>query len=144
MKLFFCMQINIQVYFNTLSVKISYKLILSLLMGMVKHSQSTQINKFAISLPYLKKEVRGGFFCIQINNKVSTSQHYFDGSDETWPKFAKQEFGNIFAISSEKSFATAFVLYCDAKHLYIFRGSNHVFILLLTFCWYEQVKDCMK
>ena len=27
-------------------------------MGMIKHSQSTQSNKFAISLQYLKKEVR--------------------------------------------------------------------------------------
>ena len=36
------------------------KVILSSLMGMVKHSQSTQSNKCAISLQYLKKEVRDG------------------------------------------------------------------------------------
>ena len=35
-------------------------LILSLLMGMIKHSQITQSNKFSISLQYLKKEVRNG------------------------------------------------------------------------------------
>ena len=35
-------------------------MILSLLMGMIKHSQSTQSNKFTISLQYLKKEVRNG------------------------------------------------------------------------------------
>ena len=29
-------------------------------MGMLKHSQSTQSNKFAISSQYLKKEVRDG------------------------------------------------------------------------------------
>ena len=29
-------------------------------MGMIKHSQITQSNKFAISLQYLKKEVRNG------------------------------------------------------------------------------------
>ena len=29
------------------------------LMGMVKHSQTSQNNKFVISLQYLKKEVRG-------------------------------------------------------------------------------------
>ena len=29
-------------------------------MGMIKHSQSTQSTKFAISLQYLKKEVRDG------------------------------------------------------------------------------------
>ena len=50
----------LQVDFNTLGIKVSYKVILSLLMGMIKHSQSTQSNKFAISLQYLKKEVRNG------------------------------------------------------------------------------------
>ena len=50
----------LQVDFNTLDIKVSYQVILSLLMGMIKHSQSTQSNKFAISLQYLKKEVRNG------------------------------------------------------------------------------------
>ena len=45
-----------QVDFNTLDFKVSYKVILALLMGMIKHSQSTQSNTFAISLEYLKKE----------------------------------------------------------------------------------------
>ena len=39
----------LQVNFNTLDIKIFYKVILSLLMGMIKHSQSTQSNKFVIS-----------------------------------------------------------------------------------------------
>ena len=63
MKLIFWIQINIKVsyklIFNTWGIKVSYKVILSLLMGMIKHSQSTQSNKLAISLQYLKKEVRG-------------------------------------------------------------------------------------
>ena len=50
----------LQVDFNTFGIKVSYKVILSLLMGMIKHSQSTQSNKFAISLQYFKKEVRNG------------------------------------------------------------------------------------
>ena len=50
----------LQVDFNTLGIKFSLKLKLSLLMGMIKHSQSTQSNKFAMSLQYLKKEVRNG------------------------------------------------------------------------------------
>ena len=50
----------LQVDFITLSIKIPYKVMLSLLIGMIKHSQSTQSNKFAISLQYLKKEVRNG------------------------------------------------------------------------------------
>ena len=35
-------------------------MILSLLLGMMKHSQNTQSNKFAIFLQYLKTEVRQG------------------------------------------------------------------------------------
>ena len=37
----------LQVEFNTLGIKFFYKVILLILMGMVKHSQSTQNNKFA-------------------------------------------------------------------------------------------------
>ena len=39
----------LQVDFNTLRIKVFYKMILSLLMGMIKHSQRTQSSKFAIS-----------------------------------------------------------------------------------------------
>ena len=47
--------------FNTLGIKVSCKVILSLLMGMIKHSQNSQSNKqFAITFQYLKKEVRNG------------------------------------------------------------------------------------
>ena len=42
----------LQVEFNTLGIKVSFQVILSLLMGIIKHSQSTQSKK------YLKKEVR--------------------------------------------------------------------------------------
>ena len=38
-----------------MKIKVSYKLILFLLMG-IKHSRSTQIEKFELSLQYLKKE----------------------------------------------------------------------------------------
>ena len=61
----------LQVYFNTLGIKVSYKLILSLLMDMIKHSQSTQINKFAISLQYLKKEVRDGVHFLHLDKHQS-------------------------------------------------------------------------
>ena len=57
-KLIFCMQIKIKVDFNTLDNKVFYKVIPSLLMGMIKNSQSTQRKKIAISLQCLKKEVR--------------------------------------------------------------------------------------
>ena len=39
----------LQVYFDTLGIKVSHKVTLSLLMGMIKHSESTQSNKFPIS-----------------------------------------------------------------------------------------------
>ena len=50
----------LQVDFNTLGFKILCRRTLSLLIDMIKHSQSTQSNKSAISLQYLKKEVRDG------------------------------------------------------------------------------------
>ena len=46
-------QIFLQVFFNTLSIKVSYKFTLSLLMGMMKHSRSSHSNTFAISLQCL-------------------------------------------------------------------------------------------
>ena len=38
-------------------MKVSYKLILGFLMEMVKHSESSESRKFAMSLQYFKKEV---------------------------------------------------------------------------------------
>ena len=46
----------LQVDLNTVGIKVSYRVNLSLLIGMIKHSQSTQSNKFTISLQYLEKE----------------------------------------------------------------------------------------
>ena len=52
----------LQVDFNTLGIKVSHKFMLSLFVGISKHSQITQSNKFPISLQYLKKEVRRSSF----------------------------------------------------------------------------------
>ena len=62
----------LKVYFNTLVIKVSYMAyIIPTLMSVVKHFKITQSNKFAISLQYLKKEVRnGGHFGVPINIKV--------------------------------------------------------------------------
>ena len=49
----------LQVDFNTWDINVSYKVILSVLIGMIKHSESTQSNKFAISLQYLPKKSYG-------------------------------------------------------------------------------------
>ena len=65
------LQSFLQVYFNILVAKVSYQLILSLLMDMMSHSQSTQINKFAISLQYLKKKVREGVHFLHLDKYQS-------------------------------------------------------------------------
>ena len=65
------MQINIKVDFQILGIRVSYKVILSLLMGMMKHSQSTQSNTFAMSLQYLKKEVRDGIYFLYADKHQS-------------------------------------------------------------------------
>ena len=58
--------------FNTLGIKVSYKVILSLLLGMNKHFQRTQSNEFAISLQYLKKEVRNGVHFLHADKHQSS------------------------------------------------------------------------
>ena len=60
MSLQYVTKVDLEVDFNTLSIKVFYKVILSLLMGMVKYSQSTQSKEFAISLQYIKREIRDG------------------------------------------------------------------------------------
>ena len=66
------MQINIKVSYkliSTFGIKVTYKVILSLMMGMIKHSQSTQSNKFPVSLQYLKKEVRDGVIFLHADKR---------------------------------------------------------------------------
>ena len=53
--------------FNILGIKVSYKVVLSLLMCRIKHSQSTQSNKFAIS----QKEVRNGVHLLHVKKYQS-------------------------------------------------------------------------
>ena len=68
----------LQIDFNPLGIKVSYKMLLTLLMDMIKHSQSTQSNKFAyLYRQYLKKKLGVEFvLCIGTNTKVSTSWRY--------------------------------------------------------------------
>ena len=51
---------------NTLSIKVFYRVILSLLMGMTNHSQRTQSNKLSIVLQYLENEVSHKVFLKEI------------------------------------------------------------------------------
>ena len=57
----------LQVYLNTLGIKVSYRVTLSLLMGMIK---STQSDKFAISLQYLGKKLAIKLFNKNMINKI--------------------------------------------------------------------------
>ena len=78
-------QCFVQVNFNTLDIKVSYKVILSLLMGMIKHSKNTQRNKFAISLQYLKKEVH----FLHADKHQSWHYSFFGRSGQSYPKYPK-------------------------------------------------------
>ena len=59
LKLIFCMQSFQKVYFNILSIKVAYKVDIIIING---HDQvfPNYSYKFAISLQYLKKEIRNG------------------------------------------------------------------------------------
>ena len=78
-KLIFCMQINI---------KLSYKLIPLILVGMAKPAHITQNNKFAKSLQYFKTEVRDKFvFLCRWASQFSLNWccHFWRG----WPDLPK-------------------------------------------------------
>ena len=94
---------------------------------MIKHSQSTQSNKFAISLQYLKKEVRKGV-------------HFLHADEQSFYKlgllFLMEVAGYVESnqIIFVKSIAAAFVFYFDAKHSDILQGSRHVIVIYLFPC----------
>ena len=119
----------LQVDFNTLGIKVSYKVILSLLLGIIKHPQSIQSSKFTISLQYLKKEVRNGVHFLQADKHESFYKSALSLLTEAArhvQSTKNRELVIFLQYKKEKGFATAFVFYCDAKHLDILRGSSHV------------------
>ena len=67
-----------------------YKLILSLLMGVSRHAQKTQNNKFAVSLQYLKKELSYEVDVLHAGKHESLLQVdsiIFVGFSQTCPKY---------------------------------------------------------
>ena len=60
-------------------------MILSLVMGMIKHSQSTQSSKFAISIQYLKKYVQDGVHFLHADKHQSWHYCYW----WKWPDISK-------------------------------------------------------
>ena len=102
----------------------------SLLMGVIKHSQSTQSNKFAISLQYLKKEVRnGGHFLHEDKHQVAIS--VFNGSNQKCPKYTKYEVGNIFAIYQEK-ILQLLLRSIVMQNIQIFFGGSVIFVVVCS------------
>ena len=73
----------LQVDFNTLSIKDNYKVILSLLLGMIKHSQSTQSNRFAniFTISQKIRYERSSFFaCSRTSKFLQVGILVFDGN----------------------------------------------------------------
>ena len=61
----------LQVDFNDFIVKFSLMVILSLLIALIKHSQITRSNKFAITLQYLEKEVMDGVHFLRADKHLN-------------------------------------------------------------------------
>ena len=60
-------------FLHEINIKVFYKLIPSFFVTIARHAQSTQNNKFTISLQYLKEEGRVEVdFCMQINKNGPT------------------------------------------------------------------------
>ena len=140
-----------------------YKIALLFIMKVTRHVQSTQNRKLIIFLQYLKKKILLKFvFCIQTSMKVSykliltfwvclarSSQSTHNLSN--WlglvpislSKFYKiiDYFWETSCTRVRKHFtvATAFAFYCNAKHLYILRGSSHICNI-----WQPEITDYWK
>ena len=109
----------LQVDFNILGIKDAYKVILSILLGMIKHSQITRSN---IS----KKEVRKGDHFLYADEHQSFYKLglFFDESGQIYPKYPKQEVGNIFAKS-----VAAILCSIVMQNIRIFYGGPAMFII---------------
>ena len=78
----------LQVDFNTLDIKVSCSVILSLSMAMIKYSQSSESNKLTIYCNISKKKLGMEFlFYVKIIIKVSTSWHYHFWWN--WPRMSE-------------------------------------------------------
>ena len=98
---------------------------------MMKHSQITQSNNFAKLCNNSKKLGMDFIFCMQINTKVSKNCH----NRFRW-KQQIRKLVTFLQYIKEKVFCflvTAFVFYCDVKHLDILLGSSHVCSYLILY-----------
>ena len=133
---------------------------LSFLIGMIKHSQSTQSIKFAqgcyrakllmfLVLQCLKKEDSNGFHFLHADN-----QSFYKLGLSFLMEVVRhvQSTQNmkliIFLEYIIKSVTTVFVFYCDAKHSDVLRGSTHVrcyFLKIISgiFILFKQYQCCI-
>ena len=75
-------------------------------MCVTKHAQMTQNNKFAISLKYLKKDVRDEVYFLHADKHeifFKVDAVIFNGDGQGFPKFPKQKVCNAFIISHKRS-----------------------------------------
>ena len=141
------------------SMKVCYKLILWFLMGLVKHSRSSQNSKFAMSLHCRKKELRdeNGFLhadelqsFLQVIltlwlSKFSTRWYYHNWLP--WSNILKvrkvTSLQYLFTISKKNLGIKVCpkhpkYFYFDAKHLDILRGFSHVYCYLSLIKFYQK------
>ena len=140
MKLTFLMQINIKVSNSWFQQpghqsflqcdRHDHEIVKDMVVVMIKHFQSTQSNKFAMSLQYLLKEVMNGVLDFWFKLPI------FDESSQTGPKYWKGKFVK-FEQYIKKIIATVFVFYCDARHSDTLLGSSRV-------CRYFFLGGCGK
>ena len=104
---------------------------------MIKHSQITQLNKFAISLQQPKKDVRNGghfghgdkrqsFYKLVLSFLMEVARHVQNTQNRKLV---------IFFQCIKKNRCNCVVFYCDAKHSDISRGSSH----FLCYLFFQQI-----
>ena len=125
-------QTFLQIDFSSLGIKVLYKMILSLLMAMIKHSQSTQSNVQNLYSIWKKKRLGMEFiFCMQINSKTPKLALLFFMEMARHVQSTQNRKLLIFFQYIQKSVTTALVFYFDAKHSDIFWGS----VMFVATCW---------
>ena len=106
-------------------------------MGMIKHPQITQSNKFAI-LYNISKKVRNGGHFWHVDKRQSFYKFVLSLLMETarHVQNTKNRKLVIFLQYIKKNCRNCFVFYCDANHSDILRGPRHVrcylFLLVLS------------
>ena len=114
---------------------------LSILMDMVKHSQSTENNKFAIPSQYLKKEVRDGIHFLHANKH----QSYYKLTNLSLMEVAShvQSSQNrklvIFLQYIKKNILLLFLCSIVIQNIQIFNMGPVMFVTHVVFVYYDQL-----